>query len=102
MTTTYLQVWHVRVAAEDADRLLALWPEGMAEAQRLCPQLVRSDLVRLEDGTWFDVLTWSCADGEERLMSLEDQFDAIHKVHALMEEGVQVGRGEIVLTAQRS
>ena len=99
MTTTHLQVWHARVRAEDVEQLLALWPAGMAEAQRLCPDLVRADLVRLEDGTWLDVLTWSCPDGEEWLMRHADQFDAVNKMHALLEDVSQVGRGEIVLTS---
>jgi hypothetical protein len=55
--------------------------------------------VRLEDGTWLDVLTWSCPDGEERLMRHADQFDAVNKMHALLEDVSQVGRGEIVLTS---
>jgi hypothetical protein len=59
----------------------------------------RADLVRLEDGTWLDVLTWSCPDGEERLMRHADQFDAVNKMHALLEDVSQVGRGEIVLTS---
>ncbi len=97
--TSYLQIWHARVPVEDVEQLLALWPAGMAEAQRLCPELLAADLVRLDDGTWLDVLTWSCPDGEERLMQHADQFDAVHKMHAFMVDASQVGRGEIVLTA---
>jgi hypothetical protein len=38
------------------ERLLEVRPAAIAEAQRLCPELLRADLVRLEDGTWLDVL----------------------------------------------
>ena len=99
MTMTYLQIWHAHVRPEDVEQLLAQWPAGMAEAQRLCPDLVRADLVRLEDGTWLDVLTWSCPDGEERLMRHADRFDAVNKMHGLLEDASQVGRGEIALTS---
>ena len=80
----------------DVERLLAVRPAAIAEAQRLCPELLRADLVRLGDGTWLDVLTWSCADGEERLMARAEEFDALHAMHELLEDAEQVGRGEIM------
>jgi hypothetical protein len=97
--TEYLQVWRARVSEGSVERLLVLRPAAIAEAQRLCPELLAADLVRLDDGTWLDVLRWSCPDGEERLMQHVDQFDAVHKMHELLEDAVQVGRGEIVARA---
>ena len=94
--TEYLQVWRARVPEDNVERLLELRPAAIAEAQRLCPELLAAELVRLGDGTWLDVLRWSRPDGEERLMEHADQFDALHKMHALLEEAVPVGRGEIV------
>ena len=32
-------------------------------------------------------------------MQHADQFDAVHKMHELLEDAVQVGRGEIVARA---
>jgi hypothetical protein len=49
--TEYLQVWRAKVAHAHVDRLLAVRPVAIAEAQRLCPELLRADLVRLGDGT---------------------------------------------------
>ena len=95
----YLQVWKTRVAEESVERLLEVRPVAIAEAQRLCPELLGADLVRLEDGTWLDVLRWSVPDGEERLMVHAAQFDAVSKMHALFEDAEQVGRGEIVAPA---
>lgn len=92
----YLQVWRANVAEDDVARLLEVRPAAIAEAQRLCPELLAADLVRLEDGTWLDVLRWSCADGEERLMRHADKFDAVLKMHELLGDATQVGRGEIV------
>ena len=94
--TEYLQVWRAKVADADVERLLAARPAAIAEAQRLCPELLRADLVRLDDGSWLDVLTWSCADGEERLMARADEFDALHAMHELLQDAEQVGRGEIM------
>jgi hypothetical protein len=98
--TEYVQVWRAKVAEADVERLLAVRPVAVAEAQRLCPELLRADLVRLGDGTWLDVLTWSCADGEERLMARADEFEALHTMHALLEDAEQVGRGEIMAAAR--
>ena len=100
MTTEYLQVWRAKVSDENVERLLAVRPAAIAEAQRLCPELLRADLVRLGDGTWLDVLTWSCADGEERLMSRAGEFDALHAMHTLLEDAEQLGRGEIMAAAR--
>jgi hypothetical protein len=94
--TEYLQVWRAKVADDAVDRLLAVRPEAIAEAQRLCPRLLRADLVRLGDGTWLDVLTWSCADGEERLMARAEEFEALHSMHELLGDAEAIGRGEIV------
>jgi hypothetical protein len=94
--TEYLQVWRAKVADDDVERLLAVRPAAIAEAQRLCPELLRAVLVRLGDGTWLDVLTWSSADGEERLMARAEDFDALHAMHALLQDAEAIGRGEIV------
>ncbi len=98
--TEYLQVWRAKVADADVERLLAVRPAAIAEARRLCPDLLRADLVRLGDGTWLDVLTWSCADGEERLMARAEAFDALHTMHELLEDAEQIGRGEIIRAAR--
>jgi hypothetical protein len=92
----YIQVWRANVAEGSVKRLLELEPAAIAEAQRLCPDLLGANLVHLEDGTWLHVLRWSRADGEERLMAHADKFDVVEKMHALLEDAEQVGRGEIV------
>lgn len=83
--TDYLQVWHARVPEGSVEKLLDLRPDAIAEAKRLCPELRAANLVRLEDGTWLDVLRWSCPDGEERLLRDAEHFDALHKMHELLE-----------------
>ena len=98
--TEYPQVWRANVAERDVARLLELRPTAIAEAQDLCPDLLAADLVRLEDGSWLDVLRWNCPDGEERLMQHADRFDAVRKMHELLEDATQVGRGEIVATTE--
>jgi hypothetical protein len=46
----YLQVWRARVREGNVERLLDVRPAAIAEAPRLCPELLGANLVRLEDG----------------------------------------------------
>lgn len=91
----YLQIFKAQVPEERVEQLLAIRPAAIAEAKGLCPELLAAELVLLEDGTWLDVLRWSVPDGEERLMRYAEQFDALHKMHDLLEDAILVGRGEI-------
>ena len=94
--TEYVQVWRARVPAEVTEQLLAIRPTAIAEAIRLCPELVGAELVDLGDGTWLDVLTWSVPDGEERLLARADEFDALVEMHELLDDAEQIGRGRVV------
>jgi hypothetical protein len=95
----YLQIFRARVPEESVAALLEIRPAAIAEAQRLCPDLLRAELVRLDDGTWLDVLTWSRPDGEQRLMERAAEFDAITKMHGLLVDVEEPLRGEIVHTS---
>jgi hypothetical protein len=95
----YLQIFRARVPEESVAALLEIRPTAIAEAQRLCPELLGAQLVRLDDTTWLDVLTWSRPDGEQRLMSRAAEFDAITKMHDLLVDVEEPLRGEIVHTS---
>jgi hypothetical protein len=95
----YLQAFRARVPEESVAALLEVRPVAIAEARRLCPDLLRAQLVRLEDGTWLDVLTWSRPDGEQRLMERAAEFDAVTKMHDLLVDVEEPLRGEIVHTS---
>jgi len=92
----YLQIFRARVPQESVAALLEIRSAAIAEAQRLCPELLRAELVRLDDDTWLDVLTWSRADGEQRLMERAAEFDAVTKMHDLLVDVGEPLRGEIV------
>ena len=92
----YLQIFRARVPEESVAALLEIRPAAIAEAQRLCPELLGAQLVRLDDTTWLDVLTWSSPDGEQRLMERAAEFDAVTKMHDLLVDVEEPLRGEIV------
>lgn len=81
-----LQIFRARVPQASVAALLEIRPAAIAEAQRLCPDLLGAQLVRLDDTTWLDVLTWSRPDGEQRLLQRATEFDAITKTHDLLIE----------------
>ena len=93
----YLQVWRAKVADGAEEELLAVRPAAIAEAKRLCPELLRADLVNLGGGIWLDVLTWSVPDGEERLMARAEEFRELHAMHDLLEDAEPLGRGPVAL-----
>jgi hypothetical protein len=95
----YLQIFRARVSEENVAALLEIRPAAIAEAQRLCPELLGAQLVRLDDTTWLDVLTWSHPDGEQRLLERVAEFDAITKMHDLLAEVEEPLRGEIIHTS---
>jgi hypothetical protein len=97
----YLQIFRARVPEESVAALLDIRPAAIAEAQRLCPELLGAQLVRLDDTTWLDVLTWSGPDGEQRLMKRAAEFDAITRMHDLLVDVEEPLRGEIVHTFPR-
>jgi hypothetical protein len=92
----YVQVWRAKVADENVEPLLAVRPAAIAEAQRLCPELLGAELVSVGDGTWLDVLRWSVPDGEERLMARAEEFEALQTMHGLFEDAQPIGRGQVV------
>lgn len=95
----YLQIFRARVPEESVAALLEIRPAAIAEAQRLRPELLRAQLVRLDDTSWLDVLTWSRPDGEQRLMAHAAEFDAVTKMHDLLADVEEPLRGEVVHTS---
>jgi hypothetical protein len=92
---TYLQVFRATVAPEDVARLLVIRPAAIAQARAACPELLRAELVRLDERTWLDVLTWSVPDGERRLMDAAGPLDALHEMHGLIGEVLSVEHGRV-------
>jgi hypothetical protein len=97
----HLQIFRARIPQQSVAALLEIRPTAIAEAQRLCPDLLEAQLVRLDDGTWLDVLTWSRPDGERRLLKRAAEFDAITKMHDLLADVEEPLRGEIIHTSSR-
>lgn len=94
--TEYLTVWRAKVAEKDVQPLLDVEPKAIAEAKRLCSELLGTELVNVGDGTWLHLLRWSAADGVERLMAKAGEFDLVHTMHGYLADAEEVGHGEVV------
>jgi hypothetical protein len=79
--------------------LLEIRPAAIAQARAACPLLVRADLVRLDDRTWLDILTWSEPGGADRLMAVAGGLPLVGQMHALIAEVVSVDTGELAHSA---
>jgi hypothetical protein len=96
MASEFLTVWRAQVAESDVDALLAVEPRAIAEARRLCPELLGAELVDVGDGRWLHVLRWSAADSPERLMARAEEFDLVNTMHAYLADDEHIGHGRVV------
>lgn len=93
-----VQVYRASVDPANVARLLAIRPAALAQARAACPVLVRADLVRLDERTWLDILTWSEPGGVDQLMAVAGQLPLVGEMHALIGEVLCVDTGELLHT----
>ncbi|MDP9416403.1 MAG: hypothetical protein M3P48_00855 [Actinomycetota bacterium] len=92
----FVQVFRAKIDPANVQRLRQIRPRAIAEAQRACPALVRAELVRLDEETWLDVLTWSAPDGDQQLMARAHGLAALGEMHGLVRDVVAVDKGELL------
>ncbi|HXV93042.1 MAG TPA: hypothetical protein VD813_07075 [Pseudonocardia sp.] len=92
----HVQVFRARVRPDRVEALTAIRPKAVEEARAACPELLHAELVRVDEETWLDILTWSSPDGLEVLMSRSAGLPALGEMHALIEEVAEVRLGELV------
>lgn len=95
-TARYLQVYRASVPEANVERLLEIRGDAIAEAQRLCPHLLDAELIRLNDETWLDILTWDRPNGEEALMAQAEHFSVLTEMHGLLVDVTGPDLGVIV------
>jgi hypothetical protein len=95
-----VQVFRAKVDPENATRLLQVRPEAIAQAQAVCPALLRAELVRLDEETWLDILTWSEPGGADQLMRHVAELPLLGEMHSLVDEILTVDTGELAHSTQ--
>ena len=95
VVTHFVQVFRAKVDPANVDRLLEIRPRAIAQAREACPVLVRAELVRLDEETWLDVVTWTAPDGAEQLMARAADLPLLGEMHALIGDVLGVDLGEL-------
>ena len=96
----HVQVFRGKVRPDRAAALAEIRPKAIAEAQAACPELLHAELVRLDDDTWLDILTWSRPDGAEVLMAKASGLTPLAEMHSLLDDLTDTQLGELVHTTR--
>lgn len=91
-----IEIYRVRIDPANVERLLAIREAAVAEFRERVPELEKAELVRLDDGTWLDVITWSEPVDAERVGEAAMCTPASAEMHSLIGEEVDHFRGELV------
>ena len=76
----FYQVVHARVKDGHQDAMLELRPRFVRAMQAAFPGLLDAHLVRLQDGTWLDIVSWASPQDAARAMA----------GHAAVPEGIEM------------
>ena len=91
-----IEVYRVRIDPANVDRLLEIRAAAVAEFQEQVPELVRADLVRLEDDVWLDILAWSGPVDPDRIAAAAQCTPTSAEMHGLIAAELADDRGELV------
>jgi Cys-tRNA synthase (O-phospho-L-seryl-tRNA:Cys-tRNA synthase) len=91
-----IEIYRVTVDPANVGRLLEIRAAAVAEFQEQVPELLQADLVRLGDGSWLDILTWSGPVAAERIDAAARCTPLSAEMHGLIAGEVGHDRGELV------
>ena len=91
-----IEIYRVKVAPADVERLLDIRARAVSEFQQQVPELLRAELVRLDEDVWLDILTWSEPVDPERLGAAARCTPASAEMHRLIAGELGHDRGELV------
>jgi len=90
-----IEIYRVRIDPSDVDRLLEIRDAAVAEFQREVPELMRAELVRLEEDVWLDILLWSEPVDPERLSRAAACTPTSAEMHGLIADELGHDAGEL-------
>jgi hypothetical protein len=91
-----IEIYRVKIEPADVDRLIEIRAAAVAEFQEQVPELLRAELVRLDDEIWLDILTWSEPVDPERLGAAAQCTPAGAEMHGLIADELGHDQGELV------
>ena len=78
-----VDIFHARVRPEETTRLLQVRGKAINALRAQCPGLRRAELVRLDDGTWVDVLVWDDTAAAEEAVRHFASIPALAEMHEI-------------------
>lgn len=81
----------IRTGAED--EMLRLRPQMIAAVRERYPELINARLVRLDDGSWLDLVEWSSREAAERAAASMPEIPEAAAMADLIDEIVSFEHG---------
>jgi hypothetical protein len=91
-----LEIYRAKIDPASVERLLEIRADAVAQFRQQAPELLRAELVHLQDDVWLDVLVWSTELDEERISQAAAAAPASVEMHGLIAGVLAHERGEIV------
>jgi hypothetical protein len=91
-----VEVYRVRIDPANVERLVAIREAAVAEFREQVPELLRADLVRLDDDRWLDILLWSGPVDPARIGEAAACTPTSAEMHSLIADELGHDRGELV------
>ncbi len=87
------EVVRSRVQAGREEEMLALRPAMIAAVKGRFPDLLDAQLVRMDDGTWLDVVRWRSRESAEQATASFGEIPEARQMSALIEEVLSFDHG---------
>jgi hypothetical protein len=97
-----IEIYRVKIEPADVDRLIEIRAAAVAEFQEQVPELLQADLVRLDDGAWLDILTWSEPVDAERIAKAAECTPTSAEMHGSIADVLGHDQGELVHSSGRA
>ena len=82
-----------RIRAGAEDEMLQLRPRMIAAVRERFPELIDARLVRLDDGSWLDLVAWTSREAAERAAASMPEIPEAAAMAELIEEIVSFEHG---------
>jgi heme-degrading monooxygenase HmoA len=90
------EVVHAKVRGDAEEEMLSRRPALEAGVRQKLPGLLDIRLIRLDDGTYLDVLRWESREAADAATELFAEVPEAGEIHGFLPEGTVHHRGEVV------
>ena len=91
----FYEVVHAKVRGDAEEEMLSRRPELEAGVREELPGLLDIRLIRLDDGTYLDVLRWESREAADAATELFAEVPEAAEMHGFLPENLAHHRGEV-------